>query len=338
MLLSLFCGPGGLDYGFEQAGFEAGLAFDIRPTSIETWNSNRPENPCGYVRDIEQLTIEELDQLYGRQFRPLGVIGGPPCQSFSVSNVHQNEEDERHNLPNAYANLLFQLNRRNPIDFFLFENVPGLLGIKHIARYEEFKRNFQYAGFKIHEASLNAMHFSVPQDRDRIFIIGINDQRYPEKVWIPPSALNTEDEARTVRDAIGNLPEPIFFRRGLDADRIPFHPNHWCMNPKSKKFSTPGALREGQQFGRSFRTLYWDRPSYTVAYGHREVHVHPSGTRRLSVYEAMRLQSFDNGYILKGTLSDQITQISEAVPPLLAENIANSIIETLEYENARSNY
>lgn len=329
MLLSLFCGPGGLDLGFENAGFNTGLAFDIRPTSVETWNSNRPETPNGHVYDIEKLTPEVLDQLYGEEFAPRGVIGGPPCQSFSVSNVHQNENDDRHNLPNAYANLLTLLNNRNPIDFFLFENVPGLLGPRHIARYNAFKMNFKNAGFVIHETKLNAMNYGVPQDRERIFIVGINEYIFPDMDWTSPPIFNTDAEAMTVKDAIGSLPEPVYFRRGLNANDIPFHPNHWCMNPVSSKFRTPGALREGQRYGRSFRTLYWNKPSYTVAYGHREVHVHPSGKRRLSVYEAMRLQSFPKEYVLSGTLSDQITQISEAVPPPLAENIANSITQTL---------
>jgi DNA (cytosine-5)-methyltransferase 1 len=101
------------------------------------------------------------------------------------------------------------------------------------------------------------------------------------------------------------------------------------MTPKSKSFSTPGALVPGTARGRSFRTLHWDQPSPTVAYGNREVHVHPDSRRRLSVYEAMLLQGFPPTYELLGSLSDQVTQVSEAVPPPLGHAIAESVKQAL---------
>ena len=96
------------------------------------------------------------------------------------------------------------------------------------------------------------------------------------------------------------------------------------MNPKSRKFFD-GSLTPGHSSGRCFKTLAWDSLSFTVAYGHREVHVHPDGHRRLSVLEAMKLQGFPDKYVLEGTLSAQIDQVSEAVPPPLAEAVATSI-------------
>ena len=104
----------------------------------------------------------------------------------------------------------------------------------------------------------------------------------------------------------------------------PIHPNHWCMVPKSDRFKN-NKLIPGDCSQRSFRTLEWERPSYTVAYGNREVHVHPSGNRRLSVYEAMLLQGYPTNYELKGTLSDQFQQVSQAVPPPMAKAVAQSI-------------
>jgi DNA (cytosine-5)-methyltransferase 1 len=97
------------------------------------------------------------------------------------------------------------------------------------------------------------------------------------------------------------------------------------MRPKSRKFTTPGALKPGNGRNRSFKTLDWDRPSLTVAYGHREVHIHPDCHRRLSVYEAMKLQGFPDHYELIGSLSSQIVQVSEAVPPPLAYAVAASV-------------
>jgi endonuclease III len=123
---------------------------------------------------------------------------------------------------------------------------------------------------------------------------------------------------------LAGLPKPTSFRRDLAPEDIEFHPNHWAMNPRSAKFQN-GIHGDG----RSFRRLKWDRPSFTVAYGNREVHVHPNGKRRLSVFEAMRLQGFPEFYVLCGTLSEQITQVSDALPPPLAAALAESIDKTI---------
>lgn len=323
-LLSLFCGPGGLDQGFKDAGFHTRLAFDIHEDSVNTFAYNHPESKA-FVRDLNDLTVEDLDSLNGAKFQPFGVIGGPPCQSFSVSNVHQTDDDPRHKLPEVYANLLKKLNDRYPISFFLFENVPGLLGKKHIHRYTIFKEMFEKAGFEIYESTLDAKNYGVPQERPRIFIVGINKVKYPNVKWMPPEP---EKKIKTVEEAIKGLAEPIYNERGLDPDTFPVHPNHWCLVPRSDKFKN-GKLEQGQMFGRSFRTLSWDKPSWTVAYGHREVHVHPNGHRRLSIYEAMKLQSFPDEYRLMGNMSSQIKQISEAVAVRVAWHIARSIRKSL---------
>jgi len=323
-LLSLFCGPGGLDQGFKDAGFLTELAFDIDQECVNTFALNHPESRA-FVRDISRLTVDELDTLYGSTFIPDGVIGGPPCQSFSVSNVHQSDSDPRHKLPESYAALLKALNQRHPISFFLFENVPGLLGKKHLHRYESFKLLFEEAGFQIHETTLDAQYYGVPQERPRILIVGINTQKHPGATWTPPEP---EKRIRTVRETIAGLPEPQYNAPGLDPDSFPVHPNHWCLVPRSGKFEN-GCLEEGQMIGRSFRTLSWDKPSWTVAYGHREVHVHPDGHRRLSVYEAMLLQTFPKSYRLTGNISAQIRLVSEAVPVRLAWHIALSIKRSL---------
>lgn len=319
-LLSLFCGPGGLDLGFSWAGFNTELAIDINDEYVKTFAKNH-QNSVARKGDLSTLSAAELDDMAGHEIQPIGVIGGPPCQSFSVSNVHQTETDQRHDLPGHYAGLLRVLNERHPISFFLFENVPGLLGKKHIDRYNNFKKLFEEAGFEINEATLNAKNYGIPQERERIFIVGINSALHQNVVWEPPPK---ENISLTVRDFIEDLPEPIHNVKGIDPATIPLHPNHWCMVPRSKKF-TNGSLQEGTMWGRSFRVLTWDEPSWTVAYGHREVHVHPYGHRRLSIYEAMLLQSFPDDYVLTGNISSQINMVSEAVPPRLALHIALSI-------------
>jgi DNA (cytosine-5)-methyltransferase 1 len=321
-LLSLFCGPGGLDEGFRQAGFSTRMAFDNDQECVNTFKLNHA-NATVEKEDIRNLTAARLDQLAGTSFKPVGIIGGPPCQSFSISNVHQSDEDPRHDLPMEYARLLKELNKRNPISFFLFENVPGLLGRNHQSRYELFKRNFMEAGFDLHENMLDAINYGVPQIRPRVFIVGINRKFHPRAVWNEPA--KEESRPRTVREVIGGLPEPIVNSNGLNPDEFPVHPNHWTLVPRSSKFRRIGMLKEGQMIGRSYRTLKWDEPSWTVAYGHREVHVHPNGKRRISIYEAMLFQTFPRDYRLTGNITAQVRLISEAVPVRLAWHLAVQI-------------
>ena len=336
MILSLFCGPGGLDLGFENAGFNVGLAFDIKPDSVATYNANRAEPHRAHLADVSALTLDRLDELWGAEFNPDGVIGGPPCQSFSQANTTELDGDPRHLLPLAYAGLLKRLNKRRPVKFFVMENVTGLTNTKHLHRLMEMIEALTDAGYNVSQAVLNGIDYGLPQKRQRLFLVGISRAEFPGLSWQTPSSTTEEGADISVKAAIGGLPEPTYFRRDLLREDIPFHPNHWCMSPKSPKFTKPGALMPGNGRNRSFKTLAWEKPSPTVAYGHREVHVHPSCTRRLSVYEAMKLQGFPDTYELLGTLSSQIIQVSEAVPPPMAEAVARSVKAQLDSYNRTS--
>lgn len=321
--ISLFCGSGGLDTGFTQAGFNVGLAYDIEEAAIATHRRNHPGSSAE-LADLSKLQPEEILQSWRERYgeaKIAGVIGGPPCQAFSVGNVHKREDDPRAALPLHYANILKYLNQKVGLDFFLFENVSGLLGDGHSHQLMRFRRLFEEAGFLLFEKKMDAVDYGVAQFRPRVIIVGLNAERYQSAPAFEfPSP--RPGRQRTVRDAIGGLPDPVFFNRELSKSE--FHPNHWCMNPKSKKFSE-GKLSPGKVWGRCFRTLEWDRPSWTVAYGHREVHVHPGCKRRLSIYEAMQLQGFPKKYELMGTLSDQIRLVSDAVPPPLGKALAGAI-------------
>lgn len=302
-----------------------GLAFDLRKDSIASYNHNRSGPARGYVHDVSKLTLPALDKLHGSKFMPEGVIGGPPCQSFSRANTVYIDADPRHVLPLAYADLLKRLNRRNPLKFFVMENVTGLMTDRHKDRLLRMERRFEAAGFSVSKAVLLATDYGTPQIRERLFVVGLNTQLYGGARWRAPEKVVTGREALTVRQAIGHLPDATRFEKHLTPADIAHHPNHWCMQPRSAKFSTEGALRPGDGRNRSFKTLDWNRPSLTVAYGHREVHIHPTCTRRLSVHEAMLLQGFPAEYVLKGSLSSQIVQVSEAVPPPLAAAVAHSV-------------
>lgn len=320
MLLSLFAGCGGLDTGFEQDGYEIGLAYDKRQPAIESYNHNRKSSRHGHVRDISTLTLEQMDLDYGSTFNPTAVIGGPPCQSFSKANRSKIENDPRTEMVSRFFLIAANLHARRPLDFIVMENVPevaradnGRLLAREIKKLEDL-------GFLVSTSVLNSVDYGVPQTRKRLFLVAINSERNFRR-WSPPT---TQHQKFSVKDAIGTFPDPIHFKRGINPSEVSFHPNHWCMAPKSKRFSD-GTLTPGRSSGRCFKTLSWDRPSYTASYGNREVHIHPNCQRRLSVYEAMCLQGFPIDYELRGTMSAQFSQVSEAVPPPLACALAGSI-------------
>jgi DNA (cytosine-5)-methyltransferase 1 len=337
-VLSLFSGAGGLDLGFEQAGFAPLVAIDIEEAAVETHAYNRQESRGRtFQRNLATMASQELIHMWidvaGNE-RPIGITGGPPCQAFSVSNVHQKEDDPRLILPDVYASIIWAFNQQFGLDFFVFENVPGLLGRKHRPRYEHFKIQCQDAGFRISEKVVDAARFGVPQYRPRVIVVGINSERYPNvKMDIPEG----EQAPVPIDIAIKGLPEPVHFRRGLSRDGIPYHPNHLCLAPRSRKFHD-GSLKPGCAIGRSFRALKWGEPSWTVAYGHREVHVHPDCHRRLSIFEAMRLQGFPDWYELRGTLSQQIALVSDAVPPPVGKAIGAAIADALNLHGKPESY
>ena len=109
---------------------------------------------------------------------PIGVIGGPPCQAFSTSNVHRAKDDPRLKLPEKYAHILSELNKRFGLDFFVFENVLGLKRKAHTELFADFKRLFEAAGFNVFEGELDAQDFGVAQVRKRLFVVGFNKAKY----------------------------------------------------------------------------------------------------------------------------------------------------------------
>jgi DNA (cytosine-5)-methyltransferase 1 len=327
-IISLFCGCGGFDFGFVQPGFEVILALDLNPIAVRTYNLNLGRH-VAEVGDLSQMTGQDIVAFLKQKYpgiAPRGVIGGPPCQFFSHSNVHQKDNDERRELPRHYGRILRTLNEHYGLDFFVFENVSGIRSPKHREDFEAFKALFAEAGFEVAEGVLDPVDFGVAQKRPRVFLVGLNREKYGNSRYLFPTSGRTP--FLDVRRVIGDLPPPCFFERGLKREDIPYHPNHWAMQPKSAKFRD-GSLKEGQRKSRSFRVLEWNKPSWTVAYGHREVHIHPSGERRLSVYEAMLLQGLPEDYELLGNLSQQITLVSDAIPPQLGTALARSLLDVL---------
>jgi len=317
-ILSFFSGAGGLDLGFRQERFRVILALDNASAAVRTYNFNS-KRKIAQTADLSNLPVKRLvAMIESTGAVPRGVIGGPPCQGFSRGNARSDPNDPRNVLPFKYAQILKALNTRYGIDFFVLENVMGLMTPKHLQRFEAILAAFGEAGFIVFHHTLNANTFGVPQNRPRLFIVGLNADKHKDATFTFPAG--SEPEA-TVESAIHGLPKPAFFSRDISASDIPCHPNHWTMVPKSEKFTKSSSKSDG----RSFRRLAWNEESPTVAYGNREIHVHPNGSRRLTVFEAMLLQGFPRTYRLIGNFSEQVTQISNAVPPPVARALAREI-------------
>lgn len=323
-IVSLFSGAGGLDLGFKKSDFLLTFAVDLSPAAIQTHKRNFTET-TSVAADLEELgsdgVLAHLENLL-EPGESIGVVGGPPCQGFSRANTASDSNDPRNRLPMLYLEIVEALQRKYSVEFVLFENVMGIRDAKHSVTFCGILSRFRELGLTPDVREYSALDYGVAQTRNRVIISGFRDEAVarqfkPEK--IAASEL-------TVRSVIGGLPEPAFFARDLEKSSIPHHENHWTMRPVSKRFSRPGGA---DRAGRSFRRLEWGKPSPTVAYGHREIHVHPEGHRRISIFEAMLLQGFPDDFVLEGTLSSQVEQVSNAVPPPLAQALATAIATAL---------
>jgi len=313
--VSLFSGAGGLDLGFADAGYEVVFAVDSDQWAVETHKQAFP-GTCTIQADLVKLGVEGLIE----RIRPLlnhgekiGVIGGPPCQGFSRSNVNATPNDPRNKLPMLYLKIVEALQAEYVVEFIVFENVLGIRDNKHKRTFNGILRQLRQLGLSPNVNEYDAYDFGVAQHRRRVIIAAFASARACQE-FAPMRQIAGQ---KTVSEAIGRLPEPSYFSRGMTPNK--YHPNHWTMQPRSYRFVHPD---EQQRDGRSFRRLKEDEPSPTVAYGHREIHVHPNGKRRLSILEAMLLQGFPKRYVLYGPFSAQVQQVSNAVPPPLAYALA----------------
>lgn len=319
-IVSLFSGAGGLDVGFLRSGFRPSFAVDISVSAIQTHRRNF-KGAMSVAADLKKLGTQGVLRYLDGILEPgesIGVIGGPPCQGFSRANARSAANDPRNRLPLLYLRVVAALQAKYSVEFVLFENVLGIRDAKHSSTFHGILVKFRQIGLTPVVDEYSALDYGVAQTRNRVIIAGFREESVALK--FKPKKVDGTD--LTVRSVIGSLPDPVYFARDLDKSAIPHHENHWTMRPVSKRFASPGGADSA---GRSFRRLEWDKPSPTVAYGHREIHVHPEGHRRLSIYEAMLLQGFPSDFVLEGTLSSQVEQVSNAVPPPLAHALAMAI-------------
>ncbi|HRK28727.1 MAG TPA: DNA cytosine methyltransferase [Chitinophagales bacterium] len=290
-VLDLFAGCGGLSLGFESIGFQTiGYEMDLKAT--ETYNKNLKGN-CFAEKLTEQTAYKEFFDV---------VIGGPPCQPFSVGGHQKGIDDERNGFP-AFINAIKQIKPK----IWLFENVRGIL-YSNKWYLDEVIKTLQKEGYLIEYKLLNAVNYGVPQNRERVFVIG-----HKGKFDFP----KPERKKVTVGEAINDLIETIqdeskILTTSMDRYVANYEKASSCINP---------------------RDLYLHKPARTLTCRNiaaptgdmQRVKLKDGRRRRISVREAARLQSFPDWFEFAGTETQQYYQIGNAVPPLLAWHIANSI-------------
>ncbi len=245
VIVSLFSGAGGLDWGFHKEGFKIGAAFDIAPAAIKTHRRNFPM-ATAIACDLDMIGPSGVLE-HVRSAVPIGksigIIGGPPCQGFSRANVYATKDDPRNKLPVLYLRIIRKLQQYYRVEFIVFENVLGMRDAKHRKVYEGLVCGLRRLNLHVSEQELCALEFGVPQTRRRIVLMAMAKNR-----TVPNLRPRRRKGARSVKDAIGSLPAPAFFARDLSPDQIPVHPNHWTMNPKSRRFRKRRAPCEVSKF------------------------------------------------------------------------------------------
>ena len=361
-IFSFFSGCGMLDLGFEKAGFNIVQVNEYFTPFMEAYQYSRKKMNLkapkfgydnfdinNYLRDKE--TRKRLKNNLKTDKNVTGFIGGPPCPDFSIAGKQKGREGKNGVLSWSYTNLIIT----HKPDFFLFENVKGLWKTKkHRLFYDELKNAFVNAGYCLTERLSNSLEFGAPQDRDRILLIGIKrsllKKGYYENNLLQdfPWDANIKysmDEIKKIpwpqenpfrRDAI--LPCPDGIVKDLTVEYW-FEKNDVNHHPDKDRFFKPKAglsrmqtIPEGDSNKKSYKRIHRWRYSPTVAYGNNEVHLHPYKERRLSVADAMALQSLPKEFALPQsmTLTNCFKTIGNGVPFLLANGVAKSLHEYLE--------
>jgi len=324
-VVSFFAGCGGLDLGFEQAGFEVVWANEFEPAVRDTYLRNHPrtEFVLGDINEVKPEDVPDCD----------GFIGGPPCQSWSVAGKQKGLEDERGQLFLTYIEMI----KAKKPKFFLIENVKGLLDGMFKYVFIMFLDKLKDAGYDVKWELLDAVNFGVPQNRERVFIIGFRNDlnvsyEFPKATYPEPIPL--------IR-AIGDIKEAPTPYKGKDKV-VPnmTRANHDVLTSGFNQFYYRGNRRRG-----------WQQPSFTIHATADNIPLHPSSPkmmffghenwdfqkdkmneyRRLSVRECARIQTFpDNFHFVTDDIKAAYKMIGNAVPPRLGKALATSILSVLQ--------
>ena len=325
-IVSLFSGCGGLDRGFENEGFDIVWANEFDSKIWETFEKNFPHTKLDKrsITDVPTSEIPSAD----------GIIGGPPCQSWSEAGAGRGINDKRGQLFFEYIRLLKD---KQPA-FFLAENVSGILSDRHSKAFNDILKQFENAGYYISYKLLNANDYGVPEDRFRVIIIGY----HKKKIGFPFEFPEPLPHKPTLRETIFDLQSSAKEAKPLNktnGDTLKI-PNNEYMNGG---FSTIYMSRN--------RVRSWDEPSFTIQAGGRHAPIHPQAPkmkfieqnkrifvpgkehlyRRLSVRECARIQTFPDDFIFYyKDVADGYKMIGNAVAVLFAQALAKKIKKDLE--------
>lgn len=363
-ILSFFSGAGFFDLGFERSGFSIEYVNEWHSPFMRVYQYSRekmgiPSPRFGYSCDDVNTFLGDDNRVSTMvaklhdEGRIVGFIGGPPCPDFSVGGKNRGRHGDNGKLSLTYVTLIIE----NRPDFFLFENVKGLWRTaRHREFYEELKQSLHEAGYVTTERLTNALEFGAPQDRDRILLFGIHrDLLYGKMhdgdalVGFPWERYISEDLDEVkhcpwperdpfVANSHTKMPRQIAHHENLtvqywfDRNEVAHHPNaHRHFTPR-QGLTRMKTIDEGDVSKKSYKRLHRWRYSPTVAYGNNEVHLHPYLERRISVAEALSLQSLPKEFELPNdmTLTDSFKTIGNGVPYLLAKGAARTVRDYLD--------
>lgn len=351
-MVDLFAGVGGLSYGFSKLPeFEIIMANEIETDISKAYSLNHPG--VNMINcDISELTEEVIRKAIGDNIIDV-VIGGPPCQSYSTLGKRQ--MDDRANLFIKYKRVLSIIKPRA----FVFENVTGILSMDKGNLFKNVQKEFEELGYQLKYKVLNAVEYGVPQQRERVILVGFlkeNNYEYPT-----PTHGDGLLPYVTLKDAIGDLPvigsgqtNNVY---SSDADNAFLEFVRKKGTTELKEHSAPKngehlirimqALKEGQSkddlpeeirpksgYGNTYAKLWWEKPSTTItrnfACPSSSRCIHPRDSRAMSIREGARLQSFPDDYQFYGADGMKRLEIGNAVPPLLSVAIAKEMLKALE--------
>jgi len=345
--IDLFSGAGGMSLGARRAGVDVALAVECDPHAARTYSANHPETAV-VNKDIRKLTPRRIRAVAKRDATI--VFGGPPCQGFSYSNLRTRSAENPENW--LFTEFVRVVRVWKP-DWVVFENVRGVANTAGGVFVEYVVEHLVKLGYATTHGLLNAMDFGVPQDRARFFLVGCRCGITPK---LPG---RTRRRTPTVADAISDLPRldngaseswmpygnksPSFYARRLRNGRDK-SPNHLVTRnnrlvvqryshipPGGNWEDIPGRLmRNYADRMRCHTGIYHrlrpDEPSVVIGNYRKNMLIHPTQDRGLSVREAARIQSFPDDYDFHGSIGFQQQQVGNAVPPALAEAVFKAII------------
>lgn len=321
-LISLFSGAGGLDLGFQKAGFSTVVANEYDRKIAPTYRANFSSVPL-LETDIRKLSVDVFPD------GVTGIIGGPPCQSWSEAGTLKGIDDERGQLFYDYIRIL---RAKRPL-FFVAENVSGMLAPRNRSAVDEFLKLFHESGYHVWLKMLNANDYDVPEDRERIFYVGFREDLAITHFAFPDPLPHKP----TLRDAIWDLRNTALpaSERNLTLGSACKVPNHeYYMSGYSPIFMSRNRVRS------------WDEPAFTVQATGRQCQLHPQAPkmekltansfrfvigkenlyRRMTVREVARIQTFPDGFqLLYQNLDLGYKMIGNAVPVNLAYHLAKQI-------------